>query len=87
MYSWDLGLAMDVLKGNGTLTFSAKDMLNSRRRRWEVDTPTLVSTNDFQWRSRQFVLSFSYRLNQKKKRGGRGDRGGDGGDSEDGGEF
>lgn len=82
MYSWDMGLSMDVLKGNGTITFSAKDILNSRRRRWEVDTPTLVSTNDFLWRSRQFVLSFSYRLNQKKKRS-RGDR--DGGGMEDGG--
>lgn len=76
MYSWDIGLAMDVLKGNGTVTFSARDILNSRRRRWEIDTPTLVSTNDFQWRARQFTLSFTYRLNQKKKRG-RGGRGGD----------
>ncbi len=83
MYSWDIGLAMDVLKGNGTITFSARDLLNSRRRRWEVDTPTLVSTNDFQWRARQFTLSFAYRLNQKKKRGGRGERG-SGGDSDDG---
>ncbi|MFM1876900.1 MAG: hypothetical protein RL266_2637 [Bacteroidota bacterium] len=82
MYSWDLGLAIDVLKGNGTITFSAKDLLNSRRRRWEVDTPTLVSTNDFQWRARQFTLSFAYRLNQKKKRerGGRGE----GGDADEG---
>jgi outer membrane receptor protein involved in Fe transport len=72
MYSWDIGLTMDVLKGNGTITFSAKDILNSRRRRWEIDTSELVSTNDFQWQARQFVLSFSYRLNQKKKR----DRGG-----------
>lgn len=79
MYSWDLGMSIDVLKGNGTVTFSAKDLLNSRRRRWEVDTPTLYFTNDFQWRSRQFVLSFTYRLNQKKKRerGGRGEGGGD----------
>ncbi|HAP69770.1 MAG TPA: TonB-dependent receptor [Flavobacteriales bacterium] len=78
MYSWDLGLSIDVLKGNGTVTFSAKDMLNSRRRRWEVTTPKLVSTNDFQWRARQFVLSFSYRLNQKKKRErGSGDMGDD----------
>ena len=78
MYSWDVGLAMDVLKGNGTLTLSARDLLNSRRRRWEVNTPTLVSTNDFLWSSRQFVLSFSYRLNQKKKRerGGNVDGGG-----------
>ncbi|MCF8278108.1 MAG: TonB-dependent receptor family protein [Flavobacteriales bacterium] len=77
MYSWDIGLTMDVLKGNGTLTLSARDILNSRRRRWEIDTPTLVSTNDFQWMTRQFVVSFAYRLNQKKKRerGGRGEAG------------
>lgn len=84
MYSWDIGLALDVFKGNGTVTFSAKDILNSRRRRWEVDTPTLVSVNDFQWRARQFILTFSYRINQKKKRkrGGR-----DGGGEIDDGEF
>lgn len=70
MYWWDIGLSMDVLKGKGTLTFSAKDLLNSRRRRWEINTPELVSTNDFQWRARQFVVSFAYRLNQKKKREG-----------------
>lgn len=83
MYSWDAGMSIDVLKGNGTVTFSAKDILNSRKRRWEVDTPTLVSTNDFQWRSRQFVLSFTYRLNQKKQRGARGEKG----DAEDRGDF
>jgi outer membrane receptor protein involved in Fe transport len=83
MYSWDAGMSIDILKGNGTVTFSAKDILNSRRRRWEIDTPTLVSTNDFQWRARQFVLSFTYRLNQKKKR----DRGAGGRDSDEGGDF
>jgi outer membrane receptor protein involved in Fe transport len=85
MYAWDVGLAMDVLKGNGTITFSARDLLNSRRRRWEIDTPTLVSTNDFQWHARQFVLSFAYRLNQKKKRerGVRGEGGSDGGGGDD----
>lgn len=81
IYSWDLGLAVDVLKGNGTITFSARDLLNSRRRRWELNTPELVSTNDFQWRARQFTLSFTYRLNQKKKRG-KGGRG-QSGDSDD----
>ena len=82
MYSWDIGITMDVLKGKGTVTFSARDLLNSRRRRWEIDTPTLVSANDFQWRARQFTLSFTYRLNQKKKRG-RGGRG-QGGDMDEG---
>jgi hypothetical protein len=84
MYSWDIGLTMDVFKGNGTVTFNVKDILNSRKRRWEVDTPTLVSTNDFQWRARQFTLSFTYRINQKKKRGKGGRRDGGGGDSDDG---
>ena len=84
MYSWDVGLAMDVLKGNGTITLSARDLLNSRRRRWEIDTPTLVSTNDFQWSARQFVVSFAYRLNQKKKRD-RSGRGSGSGDSDGGG--
>jgi outer membrane receptor protein involved in Fe transport len=84
MYSWDIGLTMDVFKGNGTVTFNVKDILNSRKRRWEVDTPTLVSTNDFQWRARQFTLSFTYRINQKKKRGKGSRRDGGGGDSDDG---
>lgn len=84
MYSWDAGMSIDVLKGNGTVTFSAKDILNSRRRRWEIDTPTLVSTNDFQWRSRQFVVSFAYRLNQKKKRGAQREGGGG---SDEGGDY
>lgn len=68
MYGWDMGLSMDVLKGNGTLVLSARDLLNSRRRRWEVDLPDLQSTSDFQWRVRQITISFTYRLNQKKTR-------------------
>jgi outer membrane receptor protein involved in Fe transport len=68
MYWWDAGLSMDVLKGNGTLVFSVRDLLNSRRRIWEVDIDGLQSRSEFQWRVRQFVVSFTYRLNQKKQR-------------------
>lgn len=82
MYWWDIGASMDVLKGKGTLTFSARDILNSRKRRWELETSEIVSTNDFQWRSRQFVVSFSYRINQKKRRGKGGREGGSGDDSD-----
>jgi hypothetical protein len=35
--------------------------------------------NEFQWQSRQFVLSFSYRLNQKKKKEEKPPFGGEGG--------
>jgi len=69
IYFLNAGLSMDVLKGNGTLSFSARDIFNTRRRRWEVTTiENFSSAAEFQWQSRQFVLSFSYRLNQKKKK-------------------
>lgn len=68
MYGWDAGASMDVLKGNGTISLSVRDILNTRRMRWEVDLPELQSTSDFQWRVRQINLSFTYRLNQKKQR-------------------
>lgn len=68
MYWWDAGLSMDVLKGKGTLTLNGKDILNTRKRRNITDTDELYSESQQQWRSRQILLSFSYRLNQKKKR-------------------
>lgn len=76
--SWDMGISKDLLKGNATLTLSAKDILNTRRRRGITETAELFSESEFQWRSRQIVMTFNYRLNQKKKRGGRGGYGGGG---------
>lgn len=70
MYWWDIGLNMDVLKGRGTVTFSGRDLLNSRKRRWSIDNNELRSTNEFQWVARSFVVSFTYRLNQQKQRDG-----------------
>ncbi|MEZ4721126.1 MAG: TonB-dependent receptor [Flavobacteriales bacterium] len=67
VYTLDLGLSKDVLKGNGTITASAKDIFNSNKRRWVVDTDNLYSSSEFQWRARQFLITFTYRLNQKKK--------------------
>lgn len=68
MYGWDMGISTDVLKGNGTITFNVRDILNSRKRRWETETPSFTSSSEFQWRMRQFTVSFTYRLNQKKQR-------------------
>lgn len=76
----DAGLSKDVLKGNGTLVFSVKDLFQSGRRRSIIDTETLYSESDFLWRARQFQLNFNYRINQKKKRGAAGRPGGDGDD-------
>ena len=81
-YSVDGGFSFDVLKGNGTVAFNVKDMLNSRRRQSTSQGANFVSENEFQWRSRYFRVSFTYRINQKKKRGGNrsyDDFGGEGG--------
>ncbi len=66
--SLDISLAKDVLKGKGTLVASVRDVFNSRVRRWTVDDGPLTSESEFQWRARQFLLSFTYRINEKKSR-------------------
>ncbi len=72
-YSLDTGLSFDLLKGNGTFAFNVKDVFNTRRRQSVSYGENFVSESDRQWRSRYFRVSFTYRINQKKKRGG--DRG------------
>ncbi|MBD81191.1 MAG: TonB-dependent receptor [Crocinitomicaceae bacterium] len=69
MYKIDLAGALDVLKGNGTLTLSVRDLFNSRIRRSVTNGPDFYDESDFQWMSRFAQLTFSYRLNQKKRRG------------------
>ena len=68
MYSIDLGLSKDVFKGKGTITANVRDLLNSRKRRSIVDTEGYYSNSTFQWRSRQFTVTFAYRLNKAKER-------------------
>ncbi len=68
-YSLDLGFSFDVLKGNGTIAFTGKDVLNSRNRSGLAYGENFVSESKRQWRSRYVRVSFTYRLNQKKKRG------------------
>ena len=72
----DYAMSLDVLKGKGTLNFSISDLFNSRKWRYSYLSETARQDGEFQWRSRQYTLSMNYRINQKKKRGGRGERGG-----------
>ncbi len=76
-YNIDLAGSVDVLKGNGTLTLSVRDLLNTRRRINITNGPDFYDETEFQWMSRYGMLTFSYRLNQKK----RPQRGGFGGDA------
>ena len=66
------------------MTFSIRDVFNSRKRRSETIGEGFFRESEFQWRARTFNLAFNYRINQKKKRGGRPQGGGD---YEGGGEF
>lgn len=67
-YSIDLGLSRDVLNGKGTITAGIRDLMNSNKRRYIIDTQGYYSNSEFQWRPRQFTVSFSYRLNRDKER-------------------
>lgn len=82
MFSLSLALSKDIMNDNGTITFSASDLLNTRKRRSLTETNTFISDSEFQWRERQFTLSFTYRFNQKKQRE-RGQRNGGNGDDLD----
>ena len=82
-YMMHMSLSKDILKGKGTLTFNVRDVLNSRKFRYEIHQPNLISTNQFRWSTREFRLSFIYRLNQNKRQGGGSRNGGDEGGGED----
>ena len=85
MLSINLAFSKDFMGDNATVGFNVSDLLNSRKRISVTETPSFISESEFQWRERQFNLSFTYRFNQKKQRE-RGNR--DGGDFEDdGGDF
>jgi outer membrane receptor protein involved in Fe transport len=68
IYSLDLGLSRDVLKGKGTITAGVRDLLNSRKRRVIIEREDYYSNSTFQWRPRQFTVTFTYRLNRAKEK-------------------
>lgn len=88
-YSLDLALAKDILNGKGTISANVRDLLNTRKWRsiTEIEEENYYAESSRQWAPRQLRVTFTYRLNQMKKReGGRGDRQG-GGDDDFGGDF
>lgn len=75
LYSWDAAASIDVLNSKGTLSFNARDILNSRKRRDIVEGANFRTESSRQWMSRSFTLTFNYRINQQKERqaSGKGD--------------
>lgn len=64
MYSIDFGVSKQVMKKRGTIVLSVRDLMNSRKRRSITETDNLYYESVFQWRSRQFLATFSYRLDK-----------------------
>ncbi len=86
LLSIDLAFSKDIMDDNATIGFNVSDLLNSRKRVTSTETPSFTSESEFQWRERQFNLSFTYRFNEKKKRqNGRGEAGFDDGEGDFGG--
>lgn len=56
----------DVLKDKATIAFNISDIFNSQINQSESNLTSVFSYNEFQWRKRQFNLSFTYRFNKKK---------------------
>ncbi|MDO6744997.1 TonB-dependent receptor [Tenacibaculum soleae] len=86
MFMANLAFSKDILKDKASLVLNVSDLFNSRKRESTTyyggrENPSTISNGEFQWRERQISLSFTYRFNQKKKRGrpqGGGQDGGEG---------
>lgn len=60
-------VSKEILKNKGTITLNVRDVLDSRKFRYTIDQPDLISENEFRWSGRQILFSFIYRINQNKK--------------------
>ena len=56
----------DILKEKGTLSFRISDVFNSQKYRSNTFTDTFNSYTEFQWRQPTYIVTLTYRLNQKK---------------------
>lgn len=67
IFGANIALSKDVLKDKGTIAFNVSDVFNSRIRGVETFLPGAIdSFSEFQWRVRQYTLSFTYRFNKAK---------------------
>ncbi len=65
-YVINTAFSKDVLKDKGTIAFNISDIFNSRKMISETNLTSVSSYSEYQFRRRQFNLSFTYRLNMKK---------------------
>ncbi len=71
----DLGFTRDLWNKKGSLALSIRDLLNSRKYRFETETSNYIAESEWQWRrGPQFVLTLNYRLNQTDRDQRKGER-------------
>jgi outer membrane receptor protein involved in Fe transport len=71
----------DVLNKKGTLSFNASDLLNSRFYRNTTTTELFTNYSEFQWRRPSYVMTFTYKINERKNQRRKGGQNyGNGGD-------
>ncbi|MDT0647748.1 TonB-dependent receptor [Zunongwangia sp. F260] len=82
--SIDVALSKEILNEQATISFNVRDLLNSRKRSSYTLTENFEQDSNFQWRQRQFNVSFIYRFNQQKRQQQRenGENGNDGEEGE-----
>jgi len=68
IFSLNLALSKDIIDDKATISFNVRDLLDSRKRNALTTTERFIQESEFQWRSRTFNLSFTYRFNQQNKR-------------------
>ena len=66
IFSMSSAINKDILNNKGTISFRASDIFNSSKRISKTITPTFISYGEFQWRQPTYILTFTYRIKQKK---------------------
>lgn len=76
MYLIDVAFSKDFLNNNATITLSARDLFNTRRRNVELFSDEYYQHASMQWRRAPIMATINYRLNSSKdKKNGKGDNG------------
>lgn len=79
-------LNKNILKKKGTLSFRVSDIFNSSIRKSTTETEDFRNYTEFQWRQPSYILTFTYRINERKmnRRQNRSQSfgGGDGGEAD-----
>jgi len=60
------GISKEIFGGKGTLSLSARDLLNSRQSDREIINPTSYTNNQYSWSSRAFRLNFRYNFSSRR---------------------